>query len=184
MKILVIALSGIVLSLFSFKNMNNQTNTTPSKITINKAESDMLVGKIEWSQLQEGEYGEWFTPHFKDYAVEMESVPEIKKLMDGVTVTTFMGTWCGDSKRESPRFYKIMKAADVADANLELIAVTHEKTTPKGLEKGMDIQRVPTFIFKKDGKELGRIVEYPVESLEKDMLKILKGEDYKHSYSE
>jgi hypothetical protein len=43
---------------------------------------------------------------------------------------------------------------------------------------------VPTFIFMKDGQELGRIVEYPLESLEKDMAKILSGVDYKHAYAE
>ena len=36
----------------------------------------------------------------------------------------------------------------------------------------------------KDDQELGRMVEYPLESLEKDMVKILSGEDYKHAYAE
>ena len=184
MKTLCIALAGLSIGLISLKNspkinVNAQTKTA-SITTLNAA--DMLVGKIEWSQLQEGEYGKWFNPNFKEYKVDMKSIPKIKKLMKGVEVTTFMGTWCHDSKREVPRVYKIMKAADVPDQNLNLIAVSYDKTTPKGLEKGMDIVRVPTIILKKDGKELGRIVENTVESLEKDMLKILKGEDYTPPY--
>jgi len=31
---------------------------------------------------------------------------------------------------------------------------------------------------------LGRIVEYPIESLEQDMLKILQGKPYKHAYAD
>lgn len=179
MKTLCIALAGLSIGLMSFKNMPAENFKSPEPLpTQPPSVTDMLLGKIEWTQLQDGEYGKWFNPNFKSYEVDMASIPEIKKLMDDVEVTTFMGTWCHDSKRDTPRFYKIMKAADVPDQNLELVAVDYKKTTPKGLEKGMNIERVPTFIFKKDGKELGRIVEHSVESLEKDMLKILRGEDY------
>ena len=56
------------------------------------------------------------------------------------------------------------------------------KKTPDNLQEGFDLIRVPTFIFFKNGKEVGRFVERPRETLEKDMLKILKGEPYKHAY--
>ena len=93
------------------------------------------------------------------------------------------GTWCGDSKRETPRFYKVMEAADFNfKKNFKLVAVNRGKKTPDNLQEGKNIIRVPTFIFYKKGKEIGRYVEYPRESMEKDFLKILKGEDYKHSY--
>jgi hypothetical protein len=52
------------------------------------------------------------------------------------------------------------------------------------LEDGFDITNVPTFIFYRNGKEINRIVESPVISLEKDMLSILAGEVYKHTYAE
>jgi transcriptional regulator with XRE-family HTH domain len=37
-------------------------------------------------------------------------------------------------------------------------------------------------IFYKDGKEIGRYVEFARETLEKDMLAIVSGKSYKHSY--
>ena len=52
----------------------------------------------------------------------------------------------------------------------------------EGLEEGLDIQRTPTFIFFKNGVEIGRIVETPRDSLENDILKIVSGQEYKHSY--
>ena len=93
-----------------------------------------------------------------------------------------MGTWCGDSKRETPHFYKILEEAGFNFKNLELITVNRSKRTPDNLQKGLNIFKVPTFIFYKNEKEIGRYVEYARESLEKDMLKITSGKEYKHSY--
>jgi len=58
--------------------------------------------------------------------------------------------------------------------NLDLICVNRSKTAEEvGVEKGY-VDFVPTFIISKEGKEIGRIVEEPTESLEKDLLAILK----------
>ncbi|WP_028377628.1 TlpA family protein disulfide reductase [Leeuwenhoekiella sp. MAR_2009_132] len=143
---------------------------------------EMLTGKTQRTQLQAGTFGSWFNPEYGDYTVDSGLLEELKPLLKDVEITVFMGTWCGDSKRETPRFYKILDAAGKTK-DIELITVDRSKTTPQGLEAGKDIIRVPTLIFSKDGKELGRIVEYPIESLEADMLKILKGEPYKHAYA-
>jgi len=144
---------------------------------------DMVTGPAERNQLQSGAFGEWFNPFYASYRVDEDLVKELKPLLKDVDITLFMGTWCGDSKRETPRIYKIFDAVDKSD-DVELITVDRSKTTPQGLEEGKDIKRVPTLILSKDGKELGRIVEYPIESLEADMLKILKGEPYQHAYAD
>ena len=60
--------------------------------------------------------------------------------------------------------------------------MTRDKTTPQDYEAGLDITNIPTFIFFKDGVELGRIVEFAVEDLESDMIKVLSGQPYKHAY--
>ena len=54
--------------------------------------------------------------------------------------------------------------------SIELIGMTLEKTTPDSLELNQNLINVPTFIFKKDGKEINRIVEFPLETIEKDIL--------------
>jgi thiol-disulfide isomerase/thioredoxin len=61
-----------------------------------------------------------------------------------------MGTWCGDSKRETPAFYKILDNTVFDYNNLELITVSRAKETPEGFEKDLNIIRVPTFIFYKN----------------------------------
>jgi thiol-disulfide isomerase/thioredoxin len=142
----------------------------------------MLVGKEPREALTKQPFGAWYTKNYKTYTVKEDLTPAIKKGLKGVEITTFMGTWCGDSKRETPRMLKILDAADFKEKNFELITVDRSKSKPTEYTAGNNIIRVPTFIFKKDGKEIGRIVERPVESLEADMLKILNGEPYKHSY--
>ena len=57
---------------------------------------------------------------------------------------------------------------------VEIICVDEDKHTENTELAGLKIELVPTIIFYKDGSELGRIIESPQETLEKDMVKILK----------
>jgi hypothetical protein len=53
-----------------------------------------------------------------------------------------------------------------------------------GYEKDYDIINIPTLIFLENGKEINRIVEFPVESLIEDFSKILKKEAYQDAYAD
>ena len=53
---------------------------------------------------------------------------------------------------------------------------------PQNFEKGLEVLNVPTIIFYRNGNEINRFVELPVNSLESDIAKIIKGESYTHSY--
>lgn len=142
-----------------------------------------LIGYAKKSDFLKKQYKGWFNYHYAKYEPEKKIVQKIEKKLQGVSVLCFMGTWCGDSKRETPRFYKIMEAAKFDfEKNFKLIALNRAKKTPDNLQKDHNIIRIPTFIFYRRGKELGRYVEYPRESMEKDILKILEGKPYKHSY--
>ena len=164
----------------------------------------MLLGEISFNELQKAPFASWYTTGQEEYEVDESKMDALKKALDSIEITVFMGTWCSDSQREVPRFYKIMEATGYPMESIRLIAVDRDKTTPKKLEEGLDIKRVPTFIFYKwDEKgviqedelgepntevdtskvEVGRIVEYPIKSLETDMLDILSGADYIHAYA-
>jgi thiol-disulfide isomerase/thioredoxin len=118
----------------------------------------------------------------ESYKTDESTVNALKKELKGIKIRAFMGTWCGDSKRETPHFYKILEETNYNLNNLELVTVNRSKKTPDNLQEGYNIKKVPTFIFYKGDKEIGRYVEYARESLEKDLLKIVSGENYKHSY--
>lgn len=142
----------------------------------------MLVGTAAFDSLQTQPYVAWFETQFDGYEPDTERVAELEELLADVSITVFMGTWCSDSKREVPRFVKILESVGYDPEDVEVIAMTRDKKTPQGYEKGMSIINIPTFIFSKEGKELGRIVEYPIEDLESDMVKILSGGPYRHAY--
>jgi len=145
-----------------------------------------LLGVIDKEGLTQTPFNGWFSKNYNSYLTNDKVVAKLKSTLKGYQITVFLGTWCGDSKREVPRFYNVLEAADFQEKNLKVIAVDNDtktyKQSPGGEEKGLNIHRVPTFIFYKDGKEVNRIVEYPKESLEKDMLKITTGENYRPNY--
>lgn len=162
-------------------------NTQAQKKAVKNSVGD-LVGITHRSDFKQAPYNSWFDANYIAYTVDQKSISVLKDAFKDVQVKVFMGTWCGDSRRETPRFYKLLDAINFDEKNLEMITVNRSKKTPKNLEQNLNIIRVPTFIFyKKDPKtnekkEIGRYVEYARESLEKDILKILSGQAYKHSY--
>ena len=196
MKNIFLIISIIGLSACNSSKEKNKANENPSKEMISEntkekindtvpyEESVMLLGKANRTGLQMDAFKDWFNPGYTDYKVNSETLEQLKPLLKDVNITVFMGTWCEDSQRETPHFYRILDEVNFDESKLTLITVSEEKTTPQGFEDGKNITNVPTFIFYKNEKELGRIVEYPIESLEKDMLAILSGKDYKHAYAE
>lgn len=157
--------------------------STPKNIAT-KNENGNLVGIATKKDFQQEPYGsEWFNDFYSYYETDKGTVKKLKPYLKDIKIKGFMGTWCGDSKREIPNFYKILDEAEFDYKNLELVTVNRQKKA-NGLEKGFDVIRVPTFIFYRDGKEVGRFVEHAVEdsTVEEDFLKILSGQEYKHPY--
>ena len=59
------------------------------------------------------------------------------------------------------------------------------KQKTEKIEEELDLDRVPTIIFYKNGEEVNRFVEYArEESIEEDLAKIVSGKPYKNSYAE
>ena len=166
------------LFLVSCKTEQAINKTVPYEDTV------ILLGPADETGFAQEPFNFWYNANYSDYKVDETLVDELTVLSKGVEIKTFMGTWCEDSQRETPNFYKLLEAINFKENKHSLYAVSKEKTTPQEFEKDLNITNVPTFIFYKDGKEINRIVEYPIESLEKDMLNILSGKDYKHAYAE
>ncbi len=145
-----------------------------------------LVGEIDREGLNANSYQNWYRTNHKSYEVNTEIVTEIKTELAQYKILLFMGTWCGDSKREVPRFIKTLEAANFPMENLKIVAVDRRKEqykkSPTGEEWGLSIKRVPTFIFYKNGKETNRIIESPITSLEADIKAIITSAEYTPNY--
>lgn len=146
-----------------------------------------MVGKINLKGLQSEPYAKWFNSNYENYTVDESMVKMFKKQLRKHHIKLFLGTWCGDSKREVPRMLKILHDAKFPMDQLEIVALDrrkgHYKKSPTGEEEGLNIIKVPTMVFFSAGKEVNRIVESPLESLEEDMAQIVTNKPYTPNYA-
>jgi cyclophilin family peptidyl-prolyl cis-trans isomerase/HEAT repeat protein len=94
----------------------------------------------------------------------------------GDRMEVYMGTWCDDSQREVPKFLRIgddLKSQFGVELPVSFVAVDRSKQQPAELLKGKSVDKVATFIYYRDGQELGRIVERPTGLFEDDLLTIV-----------
>ncbi|MCG9964127.1 MAG: thioredoxin family protein [Shewanella sp.] len=115
-----------------------------------------------------------FAEGYKSYQVDTDALAPLKKVSEPTEIVVIIGTWCPDCHRETPRFIRIIE--EVANPNIKVtyIGVDRSKQDPEGLAAKYEFKRIPTFIVQQQGKEIGRIVERPTVSLEKDLVEILK----------
>jgi thiol-disulfide isomerase/thioredoxin len=104
-------------------------------------------------------YAPWQPLFAEPYVPDAAAVATVRANAGGVTVLLIMATWCPDSKREMPRFFAIMDAAGIGDAQLTMVGVDRTKKDAEGLTEKWGITRVPTFVFLRNGREVGRVVE-------------------------
>ena len=146
-----------------------------------------LLGQVNKNGLTQSPFKTWFDKNQNAYLENDKVIKELKTNLKDYKIKAFFGSWCGDSRRELPRLYKILEDANYPMNQLEVIGVDRTpeayKKAPNGEEKGLNIHKVPTFIFYKDGKEVNRIVESPVETLERDILKITSNKRYASNYN-
>lgn len=143
-----------------------------------KSKEVFLMGKIETSDLQTGTFNDWYQPNYQNYTPDAKVVEQIKSKINQYTITIFMGTWCEDSQHSIPAFFKILDQVGMDKSKVTLIAVDRDKKTKEGFENKINIFKVPTILVFRDGEEVNRIIETPVETLEKDLLKLVTGQHY------
>lgn len=168
MNIRILMLAIIV---FTYTQVIAQMNST---VVDPKTKSKMLLGYCNKKGLQKGIYGTYFKSQYDVYNPANGYIKKLEEKIDEVEITIVLATWCSDSQREVPRFYKVLNEAGYNDKRVKIIAVDKNKEAIVVDIKDMNIKRVPTFIIYKDEKEIGRIVETPKKSFERDLWKIVK----------
>ena len=153
-------------------NTSLQKSASDPALSTTAAETDDLLGSITRADLQRAPFSEWFDNGYQSYQLDSAAIANID--LNEMEILTFMGTWCSDSQREIPHFYRILDEIDYPNNKMTLIAIDEDKANPEKPINEWSIEYVPTIIFIKNEKEIGRIVEAPAETLEKDMLQILE----------
>ncbi|MEL7119510.1 MAG: tetratricopeptide repeat protein [Bacteroidota bacterium] len=138
-----------------------------------------LCGPFSISDLSKDSlFAKWYTESYNEFELSRKNNDWISELKE-TQVDIYMGTWCGDSKEWVPKFVKLWDELGLSRSQLNFIALydgeERYKQGPNGEEKGKNIHRVPTFIFKRQNEEYARIVESPRNSLEVDVAQIALG---------
>jgi len=176
MKLIITCLIIISTSISNAQSFNQE-------IIIN--DQQHLSGKFTVDKLQSEPYANWYEKNHGEYIPDQNFIDSLNRSLSKYTLKVFMGTWCGDSKREVPRLYKVLEESNFPLNRLTAVALElrqpYYKRSPSGEEEGYSIHRVPTIIVLEEGKEVGRIVERPKESIEADLWHIIQG-DYEENY--
>lgn len=138
--------------------------------TRNRKDETYVLGKNTWDNWKT--LAKWQSYEAADYSPNDFMVNQITEITNsgGFKYVLFAGSWCGDSKTEVPKIYKLLGNTQ---QSIELIGVDRDKVDPEGLHKIYKITNVPTLIILKNGKEIDRIVEFPKKSWEEDLFGIL-----------
>lgn len=133
-----------------------------------------LVGPATREQI-EGAVPEWVEAEV-GAKPDAEAAKALAGVPPGAEVTIFLGTWCGDSRREVPRFWRgLDEAGGSVPFKVTYVTVDRQKKEPAGPVTENGVQYLPTFIVRRGGHEVGRIVETAPNGIEHDLLALLTG---------
>lgn len=164
----------LIIAIIVVSGLHLKAQMMNSMVVDPKTNTKMLIGLCDKKGLEKDVYGVYFKSQYDVYKPSGIYIKKLEDKLDDVEITIVLGTWCSDSEREVPRFYKVLNEAGYNDKRVKLIAVDKNKEAIVVDISDLDIQRVPTFIIYKKEKEIGRIVETPKKSLERDLWKIVK----------
>jgi thiol-disulfide isomerase/thioredoxin len=151
------------------------TEAAPAEINY-ADQATWLLGYFKPSQLTNYPYSAWYLKGYDEYQTKTDAINKLLEIdKEKISIKIVMGTWCPDSRREVPRFMRVLNAWQFPTDKLTFIGVDDNKQSPVGDYFKLDIHRVPTFIIYKNNLEAGRIIENPVTSLEQDLVNILTG---------
>lgn len=154
-------------------------STTGSKASATNfsEQSTWVLGYFTADRLKNAPHSEWYFKGYDDYNPDKEVVNKLTQIRaDNITIKIVLGTWCPDSRREVPRFMKIIDIWKFPPEKITWIGVDDVKISPVAEYEGLEIERVPTFILFENNVEAGRIIENPLTSLEQDIINILTKE--------
>lgn len=152
----------------------NQIKAQDFKITTDEKNGEPLIlGYCPASAMNDSVFFNTWTTEYNNYQPDFETLDSLEGKLEDVNIKIVFRSTCSDSREQLPRLFKILNELNYNVNSITLIGVDREKKGLSNEAEGLNIEFVPTIIFYKNGIEIGRIVETPVESLEKDLLRII-----------
>lgn len=140
------------------------------KIIDPRLNKEILYGYCDRAAIEKGEFGKVFDEYYQIYEPDKSVLDQLKLKKEGVEILIILGTWCSDSQEQVPKFFKILDKINFNRKHVQMICVSRDKEAGLIETVNYNIQKVPTFIVYRKGREIGRIIETPYITLEKDLL--------------
>ena len=119
--------------------------------------------------------GEEWQQGYVNYRVDESLIDTLKsKIGVGLKIDVYLGLWCKDSKVNVPKFIKLID--NIKNKNLIVNYYDCPRKANRQVKYYVEkfkVERIPTFIFYRDGKEVGRIIEHPEKSIVEDFINII-----------
>ncbi len=148
--------------------------SSSEKFTLKKEGSDIILnGPVEKSYLNNSKLFPWFYYGYKAYQPKDSILNLLKPEVSKLGFLIFAGSWCGDTQKEIPAFYKVADLIGVKDNQIQLIMVDRNKQTHFIKTSVLGIKPVPCIIIYKDSVEIGRFIESSKLSMEEDLYQII-----------
>ena len=138
------------------------------------SEEPVLVGVVTRAEVEQA-MPDWIGEAMRAEP-DLEATERLVQEIVGAEVKVYLGTWCDDTRRELGRLWWALDSLGVGEMpQLGYLAVARGLTEPAEELVGVDLIRVPTFVVRREGIELGRIVEESPNGIEIDLLALLTG---------
>ncbi|MEN8222781.1 MAG: thioredoxin family protein [Acidobacteriota bacterium] len=131
-------------------------------ISAERSGRDEIFEKHVWKQI------------YDEYSFDPGIIEILKSKADKFTsVDIYFAFWCGDSETNVPPLMRILDEIGKTGIKVNYFIVNRKKPGDKYYFEKLKVERIPAFIFFKDNRETGRIIENPKKTLEEDLLEIL-----------
>ncbi len=131
-----------------------------TQVTVESNGTKIINGFFTQRQLATDSAFLWYAQNRQGFVPDQNALQTLKAKKDSVNFVVFGGTWCGDTKTLLPKFFALTDAAGLSPDRVTMIGVDRSKKTIHHLHDVFNIKNVPTIIVMKNGKEIGRVVEY------------------------
>jgi thiol-disulfide isomerase/thioredoxin len=123
-------------------------------------EQHVLRGIINKYLIQNDGSYKWFTQMQAGYKPDTATLNAFESAKGKMQFVIFGGTWCEDTQFILPKFFKLQEMTGIEDSVITFFGVNRAKKTLSSIADAFKVTNVPTIIVMRDGKEIGRLVEY------------------------
>jgi thiol-disulfide isomerase/thioredoxin len=130
-----------------------------------------LVGDISYDKLRAAKPDYVFAA--KSYTPDAKAMAALSKVGADTQIELFFGSWCSHCQHWVPRLMRVIDDAKNSHIQVNVHAMSEDQSQPEDSIRQYDVSKTPTFVIVQNGKELGRIEEEPLISVEADLVRIL-----------